>query len=120
MLKENGSPPFPVHDEATREGLRRAALREHEGDLWVFAYGSLIWDPALIFTEVRRAYAPHHARRFILEDTYGGRGTVEAPGLMAALDAGAGCHGLCYRIAAEAVEHETEILFSPRVDGSWL
>ena len=66
------------------------------------------------------AYAPHHARRFILEDTYGGRGTVEAPGLMAALDTGAGCHGLCYRIAAEAVEHETEILFSPRVDGSGL
>ena len=117
MLKENGSPPFPVHDEATREGLRRATLREHEGDLWVFAYGSLIWDPALIFTEVRRAYAPHHARRFILEDTYGGRGTVEAPGLMAALDAGAGCHGLCYRIAAEAVEHETEILFRRELMG---
>lgn len=103
--------PFPFYPDATREALRAAALDGHAGDLWVFAYGSLIWDPALDFAEVRRAHAPGHARRFILVDAYGGRGTRAAPGLMAALDTGDGCHGVAFRIAADKVEAETRILF---------
>ncbi len=102
---------LPFHSDAEREALRAEALAGHEGDLLVFAYGSLIWDPALDFAELRRAHAPCHARRFILVDTHGARGTHEAPGLMAALDEGAGCDGLVFRIAADKVETETEILF---------
>jgi glutathione-specific gamma-glutamylcyclotransferase len=117
-LVERGLPlSFPFHPDALREGLRREALRGHAGDLWVFAYGSLIWDPALDFAELRRAHAPGHARRFILVDRHGGRGTAEAPGLMAALDHGAGCEGVAFRIAAEKVETETEILFRREMIG---
>jgi cation transport protein ChaC len=108
---------FPFHSDARREALRTEALDGHEGDLLVFAYGSLIWDPALDFAEVRRARAPDHARRFILVDTYGGRGTPERPGLMAALDDGPGCDGLVFRIAAEKVEGETAILFQREMIG---
>jgi cation transport protein ChaC len=108
---------FPYHSDATREALRAEVLAGHEGDLLVFAYGSLLWDPALEFTEVRRAHAPHHARRFILVDTFGARGTEEAPGLMAALDEGTGCDGLVFRIAAETVDRETEILFRREMIG---
>jgi cation transport protein ChaC len=75
LFAEHDVPPFPMYDDDTREGIRRAALAGHEGDLWIFGYGSLIWDPALEFAEVRRAFAPNHRRRFILEDIYGGRGT---------------------------------------------
>lgn len=84
----------------------------HTGDLWVFAYGSMMWDPALDFTEVRRAWLPGHARRFNLCDVYGARGTHEAPGLMAALDRGDGCHGLAFRVPAESVEAETRNLWA--------
>jgi glutathione-specific gamma-glutamylcyclotransferase len=66
---------------------------------------------------VRRARAVGHARRFILRDDKGGRGTVEAPGLMAALDIGDGCEGLAFRIRAGDVEVETEILFRREVVG---
>lgn len=100
-----------VHTDETREAIRAEALAGHSGDLWVFAYGSLMWDPALRFAEVRRAHAPDHERRFILREDKGGRGTAEAPGLMAALDEGAGCDGLVFRIEAGDVETETEILF---------
>jgi cation transport protein ChaC len=117
LFAEHDVPPFPMYDDDTREGIRRAALAGHEGDLWIFGYGSLIWDPALEFAEVRRAFAPNHRRRFILEDIYGGRGTPTAPGLMAALDDGLGCNGLCFRIAAAKVEVETEILFRREVLG---
>ncbi|MDG3040859.1 gamma-glutamylcyclotransferase [Roseicyclus marinus] len=117
-LAERGLPDsFPFHPDAVREGLRREALAGHAGDLWVFAYGSLIWDPALDFAEVRRAHAPGHARRFILVDRHGGRGTAEAPGLMAALDHGAGCEGVAFRIAADKVDRETEILFRREMIG---
>jgi len=103
-----------VHTDAQREAIRAEALAGHSGDLWVFGYGSLMWDPALRFAEVRRAHVAGHARRLILVDTRGGRGTKEAPGLFATLDAVEGCdgcEGLAFRIAAADVEAETEILF---------
>jgi cation transport protein ChaC len=100
-----------VHSDTRREAIRAEALAGHAGDLWVFGYGSLMWDPALRFVEVRRAHVAGHARRLILVDTRGGRGTKEAPGLFATLDAGEGCEGLAFRIAAADVEVETEILF---------
>jgi cation transport protein ChaC len=112
-----GHDTFPFHPDTLREAIRAEALKGHAGDLLVFAYGSLIWDPALDFCEVRRAHAPQHARRFILVDTYGGRGTAEKPGLMAALDDGEGCDGLVFRIASEKVETETEILFRREMIG---
>ena len=108
---------FPFHDDATREALRADALCGHEGDLLIFAYGSLIWDPALDFAEIRRAHAPHHARRFILVDIHGGRGTTKAPGIMAALDDGPGCDGIVFRIEAAKVDRETEILFRREMIG---
>lgn len=106
-----------VHTDAQREAIRAEALARHNGDLWVFAYGSLMWDPALRFAEVRRARVNGYERRFILKDDRGGRGSPEAPGLFAALDPGAGCEGLAFRIAAEAVDTETEILFRREVIG---
>jgi cation transport protein ChaC len=100
-----------VFTDAQREAIRAEALAGYSGDLWIFGYGSLMWDPALRFAEVRRAHVAGHARRLILVDTRGGRGTKEAPGLFATLDAGDGCEGLAFRIAAEEIETETEILF---------
>ena len=101
---------WPYTDKQ-REALRHATLSGHSGDLWVFGYGSLMWDPALRFAEVRRAHVAEYARRMILVDWRGGRGTKDTPGLMAALDEGQGCDGLAYRIAADTVDFETEILF---------
>jgi glutathione-specific gamma-glutamylcyclotransferase len=58
-----------VHTDAQREAIRAEALAGHSGDLWIFGYGSLMWDPALRFAEVRRAHVAGHARRLILVDT---------------------------------------------------
>lgn len=107
-----GRPPTWRYSDAEREANRRAALAGRmDGDLWVFAYGSLMWDPAFRFAEVRVGRVTGHARRFCLKDTWGGRGTAEAPGLMAALDQGPGCTGLAFRIARGTVDAETEILW---------
>lgn len=81
-----------------------------EQDLWVFAYGSLMWDPSVEFNEVRHAHCFGHQRSFCLWDQ-GGRGSTEEPGLMLAIDAGGSCEGLAFRIPREKLEHETFVLF---------
>jgi len=112
LLLEHDLPVDWWFSDTEREALRaRTLARLPAGDLWVFAYGSLMWDPAFHFTEVRRGHAPDLARRFILKDVFGARGRPEAPGLMAALDAGNGCEGLLFRIARDHVDEETERLW---------
>ncbi|MCR9135158.1 MAG: gamma-glutamylcyclotransferase [Alphaproteobacteria bacterium] len=107
-----------LYTKAQRDESRQQALSAKTGgDLWIFAYGSLMWDPAMHFQEVRRAHALDFERRFILKDVYGGRGTREAPGLMAALDHGTGCHGLAFRVAEADLETETEILWRREMAG---
>ena len=82
-----------------RSKCREAALAGRQDDhLWVFAYGSLMWDPAFEFRLVRRGRIEGYSRSFILKDIYGARGTTERPGLMAALDMGSGCDGLIFQI----------------------
>jgi len=111
-MRELGLPLDWWHTDGEREAMRADTLAGRRGeDLWVFGYGSLMWDPGIRFAEVRRARVPDHARRFILKDVYGARGTFDNPGLMAALDEGPGCDGLLFRIARDHIEDETEVLW---------
>lgn len=73
----------------------------HDRDLWVFAYGSLIWRPGFAFAERRRARLPGYCRRFCLASVRY-RGTPEAPGLVLALapEPASACAGLAYRVEA--------------------
>jgi glutathione-specific gamma-glutamylcyclotransferase len=107
-MKELGRPDNWRHSDEELETARQEFLKGRlNQDLWVFAYGSLMWDPAFHFAEVRRGRVSGYARRFILKDTFGARGTPDMPGLMAALDEGPGCEGLVFRIAADEAEHES-------------
>lgn len=106
-----------LYTPAERLAFRDKALADHDGDLWIFAYGSLMWDPAIRFDKVLRAYAPDYSRAFILKDIYGGRGTPDAPGLMAALDQGDGCEGLVFRVPAATVAEETALLWRREMMG---
>jgi glutathione-specific gamma-glutamylcyclotransferase len=81
-----------------------AFLAEHgPGDLWLFAYGSLIWNPDMDFAERRLAVLRGWHRRFCIWQRRW-RGTSERPGLMLALDRGGSCRGIAYRIAAPVGE----------------
>lgn len=68
-------------------------------ELWIFAYGSLIWDPG--FAPADRLPARLHGwqRRFCMASIHY-RGTREAPGLVLALDEtpGATCDGVAFRV----------------------
>ena len=105
-------PAWRLSDDAL-EASRRASLGPSIGsqDLWIFAYGSLMWDPALHFSEVRRATLQGFERRFCCKTTIG-RGTVEQPGLVLSLAPGPGsCHGLVFRIVASLAEQESRLFW---------
>jgi glutathione-specific gamma-glutamylcyclotransferase len=111
-MKAIGRPDNWRHTDGELEANRLAFLEGRlDQDLWVFAYGSLMWDPAFYFEEVRHGRISGYTRRFILKDTFGGRGTAEMPGLMAALDEGDGCEGLVFRIAGNEAEKESGYLW---------
>jgi cation transport protein ChaC len=70
------------------------------GALWVFGYGSLIWDPEFPVAERAPATLPGWRRSFCMRSLHH-RGTPAQPGLVLALDAeaGAACRGLALRAA---------------------
>jgi len=72
--------------------------------VWVFAYGSLIWNPACAIVEQRVAVAHGWHRAFCLGWDRWFRGSDEWPGLMLALDRGGTCNGVAQRLPADAVE----------------
>ena len=71
-----------------------------DADLWVFAYGSLIWNPGFPYKSREPAtLIGFHRRYCIRSEVY--RGTPEAPGLVLGLEQGGRCEGVAYRVAAE-------------------
>ncbi|MEM9228699.1 MAG: gamma-glutamylcyclotransferase [Pseudomonadota bacterium] len=70
---------------------------------WVFAYGSLMWNPGFDFGTQVLARLEGYCRSFCMASVVY-RGTPEAPGLVLALDKtdGAVCTGVGYQVAPES------------------
>jgi glutathione-specific gamma-glutamylcyclotransferase len=83
-------------------------------DLWVFGYGSLMWQPGFAFDEMHTAMLDGWHRELCIYSNHW-RGTVEQPGLVLGLDAGGSCRGVAFRVASErapavrAYLHEREM-----------
>lgn len=107
-----GWPPGWRMEHDVREANRQAVLADKwSDDLWVFAYGSLIWDPAVYVEEYRYGVLPNWRRSFCMR-LEGGRGSHDQPGLMAALDHGGHCEGVVFRISAQLVDRETRFMWN--------
>jgi cation transport protein ChaC len=70
--------------------------------LWVFGYGSLLWNPEFEFDRRVPARVYGYHRKLCLRSVRN-RGTPECPGLVAGLDRGGSCAGIAYRVPAESV-----------------
>ena len=76
-----------------------------DADFWVFAYGSLIWNPGFAYQSREPVKLIGFHRRYCIRSTVY-RGTPELPGLVLGLEAGGECEGVGYRVAG-ALRDET-------------
>ena len=97
--------------EELQASRRQFLADDHsKGDIWIFGYGSLIWNPLIDFEERRYGQLFGYHKRFCLW-THIGRGSPDAPGLVLALDKGGSVKGCVYRIKAEMAAEELDILW---------
>jgi cation transport protein ChaC len=78
-------------------------------ELWVFGYGSLIWQPGFPYVE-RRIARLIGAHRSLCVYSWVHRGTQAKPGLVLGLDRGGTCRGVAFRVAPEEWNSVVEYL----------
>ncbi|MBT3792195.1 MAG: gamma-glutamylcyclotransferase [Rhodospirillales bacterium] len=69
-------------------------------DMWVFGYGSLMWDPGFPWLERKPAMLRGYHRAMCIY-SYVWRGTMARPGLVLGLDRGGTCRGIAFRVAGD-------------------
>ncbi len=105
--------PFqPLSATARRRSLERT-LAAGPADIWVFAYGSLIWDSGFSVVERRVAALPGYRRSFCVWTAHA-RGAPDNPGLGLGLvrDAAGACEGVALRLDPGADPAELEALWA--------
>lgn len=95
------APSTPVSPAGDAADIPYAHLLPAQGDLWVFGYGSLMWNPGFEFVAAERAVLHGYHRAFCMYSERH-RGTSERPGLVLALDRGGSCRGVAYRVRRAA------------------
>ncbi len=101
MMAESATLPEAPPVTAAMRRLGETAGATSDGGLWVFGYGSLIWEPGFEHVDVHRARL-HGWHRALCMLSVRNRGTPDRPGLVLALDRGGSCGGLAFRVAPEA------------------
>jgi cation transport protein ChaC len=102
-----------VPSDAERKASLNATLAarpEHGDGIWLFAYGSLIWNPTIHYRARRLVCAREWHKSFCMY-TRAGRGTRDNPGLMLSLKPGGACVGAAFRIEEAPVEQELDLLW---------
>ncbi|MBL0898699.1 MAG: gamma-glutamylcyclotransferase, partial [Reyranella sp.] len=103
---------FFLSSKEREASLKEALAGYRPGEeVWVFAYGSLMWNPAFEFADRQPCKVDGWRRSFCFWTPLG-RGTPELPGLMLALEGGGQCEAIAYRLAPDQVLSELGILWN--------
>jgi cation transport protein ChaC len=99
---------IPLSPEELVATLRSALDPWKPGSpFWIFAYGSLMWNPEFAWDARHVATIRGYHRSFRIWSRIN-RGTPENPGLVLTLECGGSCRGLVYRIPPDCVEEEMQ------------
>lgn len=111
-LFRQANPGARVLSDEAREASLQSILGTHPRgeDVWLFGYGSLIWNPLLHFEERHVARLHGYHRRFCLW-SHVNRGSLQRPGLVLGLDGGGSCRGVVFRIRGDHAEEELRLLW---------
>src|SRR5438477_12151813 len=104
-------PSRVLDDEQLSRSLTATLARKPKGaGWWVFAYGSLLWNPVFPVAEMRVARLHGFHRRFCLW-SLANRGTPDCPGLVLGLERGGACRGVAMRLPAPLALDELHLLW---------
>ncbi len=102
---------YALNDEQLSMSLTNTLAKRPKGaGWWVFAYGSLLWNPLFPVAEMRPASLRGLHRRFCLWSV-ASRGTPSKPGLVLGLDLGGACRGVALRLPAPLALDELHLLW---------
>jgi cation transport protein ChaC len=91
-------------------GLEQIWQHIDPNKFWLFAYGSLMWQPEFESAEKHLACLSGYHRSFCLYSTdY--RGTQENPGLLLGLQQGESCWGVAYRVERDRARSIFELVW---------
>jgi len=79
-------------------------------DIYIFGYGSLLWNPTISYETQYLAKIYGFHRSFCMK-THLGRGSFKNPGLMLGLDKGGSCIGSAYKLNKDDAIKNIDILF---------
>jgi cation transport protein ChaC len=85
------------------------SIAGEDGGIWVFGYGSLMWNPGFPVQQRRAATLAGYHRALCVYSHFH-RGTPEAPGLVLGLDRGGACRGVAFRVAGPDVKETVAYL----------
>lgn len=109
VIPDPGQPDYPFVRPATdadyQAEVDRFISTAPDGPFLIFAYGSLIWNPATTVAAQRIAVARGWHRNFALHDQRY-RGNPNQPGLMLVLDRGGTCRGVVQEVPREGLEDD--------------
>ena len=79
-------------------------------DIYIFGYGSLLWNPTINYEAQYLAKVYGFHRSFCMKTNLG-RGSFKTPGLMLGLDKGGSCIGSAYKLNRDDAIKNIDILF---------
>lgn len=112
-MKQKVPYEFPGRLTAEQQAASFAAALaqwDSASPVWLFGYGSLIWNPEVTYDRRFPARVHGYHRRLCLWSRVN-RGTLDCPGLVAGLDRGGSCAGVVYRLPATTARAELERLW---------
>ncbi len=112
LAAERASQTVKLLSEEELLQSRRSFIQDahSEEDVWIFGYGSLIWNPSFDFVLRKRAHLFGYHRRFCLRTTIT-RGSPEKPGLVLGLDRGGSTKGIIFRVSASIAARECDVIW---------
>ncbi|TKV10785.1 gamma-glutamylcyclotransferase [Citrobacter sp. wls619] len=93
------------YEKITDSMLTALKERPSGAPVWIFAYGSLMWNPLLAVEEIRKATLPGWQRRFCIK-LISGRAIPEKPGRMLSLEKDGDAEGIALKLSENGLEEE--------------